>query len=127
MIEDALLRRLAVTALVCCAVMTLGTLAIAGGFAALAVIGGGLLAATSFGGITRVASALVPGAPGATRRPNLAFSVVVLIVRYGLLAFLAYVMIARLRMPPLALLAGASSVVAAVALEAGRLLRHRKP
>ena len=42
--------------------------------------------------------------------------------RYALLAFLAYVMIARLRLPPLGLLAGASSIVAAVSLEALRYL-----
>jgi hypothetical protein len=40
--------------------------------------------------------------------------------RYALLALLAYVMIARLRLHPLGLLAGASSVVAAAAVEAFR-------
>jgi hypothetical protein len=43
-------------------------------------------------------------------------------IRYALLAFLAYVMISRLRLHPLGLLAGASSVVAAVSVEAVRLL-----
>jgi hypothetical protein len=42
--------------------------------------------------------------------------------RYALLGFLAYVMIARLRLPPLGLIAGASSVVAAATIEAVRLL-----
>jgi len=42
--------------------------------------------------------------------------------RYALLALLAYVMIARLRLHPLGLLVGASSVVAAVAIEAVRFL-----
>ena len=42
--------------------------------------------------------------------------------RYALLGFGAYVMIARLRLPPLGLLAGASSIVAAVTVEAVRLL-----
>jgi hypothetical protein len=46
-----------------------------------------------------------------------------LIGRYALLALLAYVMIARLRLHPLGLVAGASSVVAAAALEAGRLFK----
>lgn len=47
--------------------------------------------------------------------------------RYALLALLAYVMIARLRLPPLGLLAGASSVVAAVGLEAVRFLSTKRP
>jgi hypothetical protein len=42
--------------------------------------------------------------------------------RYALLGFMAYVMIARLRLPPVWLLAGASSIVAAVAVEAARFL-----
>jgi hypothetical protein len=46
--------------------------------------------------------------------------------RYALLGFLAYVMIARLRLPPLGLIAGASSVVAAIGLEAVRLLLKKK-
>jgi hypothetical protein len=121
--DDTLLRRLALTALVCCAVMAAIALAAAGAFAALAVLGGGLLAATSFGGVAGIATALAPRP--AARRPNRALTIAIAIGRYGLLAFLAYVMIARLRMPPLALLAGASSVVAAVAIEAGRLLRRR--
>jgi hypothetical protein len=45
-----------------------------------------------------------------------------LVLRYALLALLAYVMIARLRLHPGGLLAGASSVVAGVSLEAVRLL-----
>ena len=43
-------------------------------------------------------------------------------VRYALLVLLAYVMIARLRLHPLGLLAGASSVVVAASVEACRLL-----
>ena len=45
-----------------------------------------------------------------------------LVLRYALLALLAYVMIARLRLHPWGLLAGASSVVAGVSVEALRLL-----
>ena len=48
-----------------------------------------------------------------------------LALRYALLALLAYVMIARLRLHPVGLLAGASSVVAAVSVEAGRLLMKK--
>ncbi|PYR75634.1 MAG: hypothetical protein DMF86_14855 [Acidobacteria bacterium] len=124
--SDTLLRRLALTACICCAAMAAAAFALAGGFAALAVLGGGGLVATSFGGIARVASAMMPVPDHRARRPARALTLAVLVGRYGLLAFLAYVMIARLRMPPLALLAGASSVVAAVAIEAGRLLLQRR-
>ena len=77
---------------------------------ALAVLGGGLLIATSFLSIR----------DGFDRRR--ARAVLMIAGRYALLAFLAYVMIARLRLPPLGLVAGASSVVAAASVEALRLL-----
>ena len=127
MIEDTLLRRLAVAAAACCAAMSLVAYFFRGGAEATRVIPPKLVAASSPPPITASASALTPAAPGGARRPNVALTIVVLVARYGLLAFLAYVMIARLRMPPLALLAGASAVVAAVGIEAGRLLRQRKP
>ena len=79
--------------------------------AGLAVAGGGVLIATSFlsirGGIDH-------------RRGGRA--ILTIAGRYALLAFLAYVMIARLRLPPLGLIAGASSVVAAATVEALRFL-----
>jgi hypothetical protein len=45
---------------------------------------------------------------------------------YALLAVLAYVMIARLRLHPIGLLIGASSLVASAALEAGRVLTRMR-
>ena len=84
-------------------------------WAGLAVLGGGLLIATSFLSIRGGFDSLTSG--GHAGR-----AVLKIIGRYALLAFLAYVMIARLRLSPLGLIAGASSVVAAAALEAGRLL-----
>jgi hypothetical protein len=48
-----------------------------------------------------------------------------LTLRYALLGLLAYVMIARLRLHPWGLLAGASSVVAGVSLEALRLVMKK--
>ena len=115
MAED-LLARLQRNALICGAVMTALALAITGDWrAGLAVAGGGVLIATSFlsirGGIDDLA---------ARRRAGRA--VLKIAGRYALLAFLAYVMIARLRLPPLGLIAGASSVVAATVVEAVRLL-----
>jgi hypothetical protein len=49
-----------------------------------------------------------------------------IVVRYALLAFLAYVMIARLRLPPLGLMAGVSSVAAAAGIEVVRLLWKKR-
>ena len=86
--------------------------------AGVAVAGGGVLIATSFlsirGGVDDVATG---------RRAGRAL--LKLAGRYALLAFLAYVMIARLRLPPLGLIAGASSVVAATVVEAVRHLLKR--
>jgi hypothetical protein len=48
------------------------------------------------------------------------------VFRYALLVLLAYVMIARLRLHPWGLLAGASSVVAGVSIEAFRLVFWKK-
>src|SRR5436309_622668 len=95
------------------------------GRSALAVIGGGLIAAASYAAIQSGVTALVDrvivsGTP--PRRPALRWAVMKLTGRYALLGFGAYVMIARLRLPPLGLLVGASSIVAALAVEAARLL-----
>ena len=65
------------------------------------------------------------GAP-ASPPPRVGKTAVLVAFRYALLALLAYVMIARLRLHPLGLLAGASSVVAAAAIEAGRLLSKKQ-
>ena len=48
------------------------------------------------------------------------------VFRYALLVLLAYVMIARLRLHPGGLLAGASAVVAGVSIEAFRLVFWKK-
>jgi hypothetical protein len=84
-----------------------------------AVLGGGLISEISFlsirGGIDDMA---------ARRRAGRA--VMWIAGRYALLGFLAYVMIARLRLPPLGLIAGASSVVAAATTEALRLLLKKR-
>ena len=87
--------------------------------AAAAVLGGGLLSEISFlsirGGLDDMA---------ARRRGGRA--VLKIAGRYALLGFLAYVMIARLRLPPLGLIAGASSVVAAAGAEALRLIAKKR-
>jgi hypothetical protein len=126
-VPDPLLQRIGRTAIGVCLMMA----AIAGGVSRspmrsiLSVLGGGLLAGLSYVTIQSGVSALVDriataGQP--VHRPAFRWTAVKVTGRYALLGFGAYVMIARLRLPPLGLLAGASSIVAAVAVEAVRLL-----
>ena len=96
---------------------------------ALGVLGGGVLIAVSYRAIASGVNGLVDllarqTEPSARpmRPPRLAWTVTKLAGRYALLAVLAYVMIARLRLHPVGLLVGASSVVAAASVEALRLL-----
>jgi len=83
---------------------------------AAAVIGGGLLIGISFFAITSGVGAL-----GAGGRPT--FVLLKVVGRYALLGFLAYVMIARLRLPPLGLMLGASSFAVAALVE---LINNRR-
>jgi hypothetical protein len=114
--EDLLARVHRVSIGLCAAMAAAAFLVYPGGWrAGAAVLGGGLISQISFlsirGGIDDMA---------ARRRAGRA--VLKIAGRYALLGFLAYVMIARLRLSPLGLIAGASSVVAAVTIEAVRLL-----
>lgn len=129
---DPLLRRVGRTAVIVCALMTAIALAVSSSplRSAFAVIGGGLIAAVSYLAIQSGVVALVDrlvASDAPPRRPALRWTVTKLTLRYALLGFGAYVMIARLRLPPLGLLAGASSIVAAVAVEAVRLLIMKDP
>lgn len=106
---------------------------------AVGVLGGGVLAGASYwaikSGIDRLSAHLMRraaagattarGEAGASRQPARApwRAVALMGLRYALLALLAYVMIARLRLHPIGLLLGASSVVAAAAIEALRIPR----
>ena len=103
---------------------------------ALGVLGGGLLVGVSYWSLKSSVTALVDvpagigkggGASADSARPraNMRREIIKLTVRYALLGLLAYVMIARLRLHPWGLLAGASSVVAGVSLEAVRLVMKR--
>ena len=118
--NDTLLERLRLYAIVCCAALTVGAIVLTRGgvWNACGVLGGGLLAAISFlsirGGIEDLTGS-------GSQRPRVGRAVVKMVLRYALLGFLAYVMIARLRLPPLGLVAGVSSVPAAVVMEAARL------
>lgn len=125
---DPLLRRVGRTALLVCVLMALAALLVSRSplASALAVLGGGLIVGVSFRTIQSSVTALVdrianPNVPP-DERPSMRRVVMKLTARYALLGFAAYVMIARLRLPPLGLLAGASSIVTAVAVEAVRFL-----
>jgi hypothetical protein len=125
---DPLLRRIGRTALIVCALMTLAALLLSRSpmMSALAVIGGGIIASISYraiqSGVTALVDRLAGAATARRSRPAVRWVVMKLSARYALLGFAAYVMIARLRLPPLGLLAGASSIVTAVAVEAVRFL-----
>jgi hypothetical protein len=101
---------------------------------ALGVVGGGLLVGVSYWSLKSSVTALVDllaatssGVPDEPSPPraNMRREIVKLTLRYALLGLLAYVMIARLRLHPWGLLAGASSVVAGVSLEALRLVMKK--
>lgn len=111
-----LLDRLQRNALVSGAVMAAAAMAIARDWrAGLAVVGGGALVAISFLSIRG-------GVEDISVRRRAGRAILKVAGRYALLAFLAYVMIARLRLSPLGLIAGASSAVIASGVEALRFL-----
>ena len=87
-----------------------------------AVLGGALLSGASYwaikSGVTGIADAIVRRGGG---RPTVR-GFVLFVLRYALLAVLAYVMIARLRLSPLGLLGGASVIPASAMIE---MLRPR--
>jgi hypothetical protein len=123
---DDLIVRLQRNAVIACAVFTAFGAALGGPAAAAGVVAGGILAGVSFllikGAIFDVTTA---ADPRETSRPATSFAVVKLTGRYALLGFLAYVMIARLRLHPIGLIVGASSFVAVAAIEAARLIRNK--
>ena len=126
MFDDPLVRRIGRDSAVICALAAALSWGLVDGAFAAGVLGGGLLIGISFytlgGGVAAIVAAASGGNPV---RRTMARTVVKLVLRYALLGFLAYVMIARLRLHPIGLLVGASSVVAAAFVEAGRLLAKR--
>ena len=96
------------------------------------VLGGGLLIGISYRTIGSGVSGIVDlmsrprlAGEGAPAPPKVGRKTVIVVGRYALLTLLAYVMIARLRLHPLGLLAGASSVVAGAGVEALRLIMKK--
>jgi hypothetical protein len=130
---DPMLRRLQRNAILACLAMAAVAYVLGRGKWApvLGVLGGGLLIGISYqtigSGVSRVADLMAGSQAGVSDPgpPKVGRTMVVVIGRYALLTLLAYVMIARLRLHPLGLLAGASSVVAAAAVEAFRLLMKK--
>jgi len=122
---DALLRRVEHTAVAFCGAMAIAVLIFTQGrqAAALAVVAGGVLTAVSYWSIKAgLSNLLKPRAPDdAPTRLSRWRIALQLMGRYALLALLAYVMIVRLRLHPVWLLVGASSIVAAVTVEAVRV------
>ena len=138
MIQDgstALLRRLERGALVWCALAAVGVLALAPSRTdlLLGIAGGGVLAIVSFyairGSVDAAVRALAP-APGPAPEParpgprpaGIGSLILKMSGRYALLALLAYVMIARLRLHPLGLLLGMTALAASATAEAVRSL-----
>ncbi len=129
---DAVLRRVERTAIAVCGATAVAALILTRGAvgAAAAVAAGGMLIGVSYWAIKTGVSELLQAVAlrGAAGAPVPRRSIVLKLAgRYALLALLAYVMIARLRLHPLGLLAGASSVTAAVSIEALRSLLKKNP
>ena len=91
--------------------------------AAVGVLGGGLLMGASYWTIKNAVDRLT--AVGEAARVS-AGVVLRVVGRYALLAAIAYVMIARLRLHPLSLLVGVSTIVVGIALEGFRTLTGRR-
>lgn len=89
------------------------------------VFGGALIAAISYWAIKRGVGGLATAMlGGATVKARATRSLIILVGRYALLALIAYVMIARLRLSPVGLLLGASVIPAAATFEAIAALKN---
>ena len=127
MSSDPVVDRIGRTAIILCIVFAAISFAFWGARVAGGVLGGGLLIGISFYTLGQgVAALALIAAGGGSARKAAAGTVLKLVLRYALLGFLAYVMIARLRLHPIGLLAGASSVPAAAFVEAVRLLAKNR-
>ena len=93
----------------------------------LGVAAGGLLIAVAFWAIQGTVDGLIRARSGGETAPKKAgFQLVKFFTRYAMLTFAAYVMMMRLRVDPVAMLMGVSSLGAAAAVEAVRGLRWRR-
>ncbi len=95
--------------------------------AAVGVLGGGLLMGVSYWTIKNAVDRLTPAGEAPPGPMRVSVGVVLRVVgRYALLAAIAYVMIARLRLHPLSLLVGVSTLVVGIACEGLRSLVGRR-
>jgi hypothetical protein len=107
---------------VICVILAAVAAGLGGWRVAAGVLGGGVLIGVSFYTVGGGVAAIVAAASGqGPSRKRLGRTLLHVVLRYALLGFLAYVMIARLRLHPFGLLVGASSVPAAAVVEAVRL------
>jgi hypothetical protein len=115
--RDPFLRRFERDAILACMAMAAVALVVprGGPWEAAAVVGGGGLAAASYRAIKGAVDAV---AGGGTRTASL----VKFFTRHGILAVAAYVMLVRLRLHPVGVLVGASSLFASAAVAAARAL-----
>ena len=121
---DPLLRRVERNGLVACLVMAVAAWVLARGRATapVGVIAGGALVMISYRGIKAGIDTMVGAAPFGSRRRRwqTAIGLVKFFTRYAILAGASYVIMARLRLPPVAVVAGVLSLVVAVMFEALR-------
>ena len=135
---DPTLRRIERYSLIACAALAVAAWIVTQRVdAPLGVLCGGALVAISYRGIKAGISVAIDasdsddsddsdarGAGGARRSRQVAIGLVKFFTRYAILALAAYVIMARLRLPPVAVFAGASSLVIAVMVEALRGVSH---
>jgi len=120
---DPALRRIERDSVIACAALAVTAGIITRGVEApLGVLGGGALVAISYRGI-KAGISTVAESEGVGSRP-VAIGLVKFFTRYAILALAAYVIMARFRLPPVAVFAGASSLVLAVTVEAVRGVSH---
>jgi hypothetical protein len=126
---DPGLRRIERNTIVACGVMA--GMALAGSRGRLeapfGVLAGGALVAISYGGIKSGIDAVVAAGGGTKRGVQRAIGLVKFFTRYAILIAAAYLIMARWRLPPMAVFAGASPFVIAVMIEALRPPRHDPP
>ncbi len=95
--------------------------------APLGVLGGGALVGLSYWAIRGTVDAIAGlRLPGESPRKSPGFQLVKFFTRHAMLALAAYGMMVRLRLDPVGLLAGVSSLAVAVAVEGLRDLRWRR-
>ena len=117
---DPMLRRIERSAIIACGAMAVAAaLVTRERMAAAGVVAGGALAAIAYSGIKGGIDAMTGrGRAREEGRKRAAIALVKFFTRYGILAAVAYVILARLGLPPVAVVAGASSLVVAVTVEA---------